>query len=852
MSEKRKQDSLLKYYTPAALGLTTLQSLMKIPSGTAAEATRRSLLRRLAAKGNEFAREELKPLKKGTYWRGVSKGLAHLPVALATTPIFLSGMADLSSSDPERRRRGRLKILASTAAYGFGTGALTTAILKRTGGETAPVLRSALGHTVESVLKGLPVATAIAAVGTALQRKKQQEEQAGTLTPGKRVAYAIGGPLASGAVSAGLTTALMIPETLISMPKGYKSWEAFKGITGPRLAGAAVAGFLGGAILDKITDLYKRRYEKMEKHSQVETEQKTIPGLKVSLYPYQERALEKFIQNRGVILLGHPTGTGKTTTSLAAQQLLRLSGHSKTALVVVPAGLKNNYAENIEKVYAEKPNVVIVGSKKGQIKPEQLAHLPEKPDFVIVSYETLNQHPEIVDIVQPDTLIADEVHRVRNEGSLYKTLMYARQRSKFFIGMTASVVNNSPAEVAPLLSLVVGQPVLSQRTFKSRFLQSVGATQGFFGGRKVIYATPPTETLQQLGRFIDYIPPEESLKGRAPDKDVEFVKVPMSSEQETYYKYVLKQLNPITAWKIRHNVPLNDKELTSALAILTKAREVSNSVGAVNPNLPPEQIVEQSPKLKRVVMDAVQHLKENPRGQIIIYSNFVNNGIKPIAAALNKLNIPFGVFIGRGKSVEGISSSEAERQKAVEDFRAGKTRVLLISGAGAEGLNLPDTTLIQIVDGHFNPERILQAEARGVRIGGLSYLPPEQRKVKIKRYIAAAEEGALAKIFGETGIKSVDEYVYRIAALKYRANQAFLNTINKASPPPPDTLERTLQFIKQHAPVSQEVQAPKAEVPKGIPLTKDPKAKYIQRWRTPEGKIIYEYKHEKPGNRIGS
>ena len=61
-------------------------------------------------------------------------------------------------------------------------------------------------------------------------------------------------------------------------------------------------------------------------------------------------------------------------------------------------------------------------------------------------------------------------------------------------------------------------------------------------------------------------------------------------------------------------------------------------------------------------------------------------------------------------------------------------RVIVISGAGAEGLDLKNATAFYALDGHFNPERILQAEVGARRLGGQSARPVEQRKVDVRRY----------------------------------------------------------------------------------------------------------------------
>jgi hypothetical protein len=99
------------------------------------------------------------------------------------------------------------------------------------------------------------------------------------------------------------------------------------------------------------------------------------------------------------------------------------------------------------------------------------------------------------------------------------------------------------------------------------------------------------------------------------------------------------------------------------------------------------------------------------------------------------------------------------RNQEITDYKAGKKRLLLITGAGAEGLDLPDTTMVSLLDGHYNPMKIKQIIGRGVRRGGLSGFPPEKRFVRINKYVADPE----------TAEGSIDWHVYRVAQDKEKA-----------------------------------------------------------------------------------
>jgi superfamily II DNA/RNA helicase len=168
-----------------------------------------------------------------------------------------------------------------------------------------------------------------------------------------------------------------------------------------------------------------------------------------------------------------------------------------------------------------------------------------------------------------------------------------------------------------------------------------------------------------------------------------------------------------------------------------------------------------TPKIVSMMSDALNEMEKNPKAQIVMFSNFIDHGTNALASVLKESKVPFGTFTGR--------DAKKKRDQAVADFNAGKIKVLVVSGAGAEGLDLPNATLIQMMDGHYNPEKITQAEARGIRRGGLAYLPPEKREVRVKRYVATPIDDSM----------SIDNQIYEIAAKKARMVNKFREIVKE-------------------------------------------------------------------------
>jgi SNF2 family DNA or RNA helicase len=607
---------------------------------------------------------------------------------------------------------------------------------------------------------------------------------------------------------------------------------------------------VGGAVLGELVHRFKglaegkghtkkselMKFAEEADADKAEAPQLTIPGLKkgVQPYPHQKRAIEKMLHNDGTIVMAHGVGSGKTETSIMGQLVLKATGKSGSALVIVPAGLRRNYADRVKKRTTATAEVIGPKGEQGSVYVDAVK--PGK-DFYVISYELFRQHPELVERLRPGTLILDEYHKVRNPaGGTYEAIMSVRPAVPNFIGMTGSIVNNDPADIAPLISMATGNRFMNQKSFKRMFERRVARETGFFGGQKYIVGMQNLPRLQQeIGSLVDYVSSEDAAGDKMPRRKIEVVETPMSKEQEEYYRYSLNKLNPITAWQIRNNVSPSDQEMSTVFQQLMKARQVSNSLHTIDRRITPTQASYLTPKTYKLLEDTQEHLKNTPDGQVVIYSNLVHGGADVITAGLKARGIPFGVFLGKDREVEGVKSSDKVRTQAVQDYLAGKIRVIVISGAGAEGLDLKNTTMVQSLDGHFNPERILQAEARGRRIGGLEHRPPEQRQVVMKRYVSTIERDIWDKMFGKSET-SVDQWVYGVAGRKAQINRQLLTALKGIPEKKTQPLETVLS-TSTGKPPAKVVARPNP----GIELPKKFDSRYIRRWRKPDGQIVYQY-----------
>jgi len=514
--------------------------------------------------------------------------------------------------------------------------------------------------------------------------------------------------------------------------------------------------------------------------------QTKVAGVKEGFkpYPHQQAAVNKFF-NQGQVILAHATGTGKTATAIFAFEKAKAAGRANKALVVVPAGLKTNFVkEGIQKFTQSSHQVV--GSKAAANKdPNDNIHYIDEitpaADYTVISYDMFRRDPiGLIRRSGADTLVFDEFHKLRSERSrTHKAALQARQYSKNFIGLTASPVNNSPAEIATLVNIATGGQFMSKSLFKQRYMRTIGKEKGFWGGKKDIKA------LVNPGEIAHYVTPVVDVRtskdvGKSmPAKQVETVRVPMSKEQKLYYDYVMDKLGPIKKMIAKGETNLSPQQLAHVFGKIIHARRALNDISSANPEYTKAQSAELTPKTKKLLDDLQNHLKETPDGKAVVYSNLIKGGLDVAAAGLQQRGVPFGVFAGTGRTIGGKKVTRDSRDVDIADFKAGKKKVVLISGAGAEGLDLKNATAFFSMDGHWNPERVHQAEARVRRLGGQSHRPPEKRKVLIKRYTTAYPKGF---IFNRKPGATVDQWVYNVARKKHQLNESMRNVLKVKQP----------------------------------------------------------------------
>ena len=105
----------------------------------------------------------------------------------------------------------------------------------------------------------------------------------------------------------------------------------------------------------------------------------------------------------------------------------------------------------------------------------------------------------------------------------------------------------------------------------------------------------------------------------------------------------------------------------------------------------------------------------------------------------------------------------------------------------AEGISTKGTSLIQLLDPHWNEARLQQAKGRGLRFDSHAGLPEELKNVAIQRYLSQSEEpGFVGKyLLGKKRERTADEVLERLTAEKEQFNEQFRHLLRDVGTPKP-------------------------------------------------------------------
>jgi len=450
----------------------------------------------------------------------------------------------------------------------------------------------------------------------------------------------------------------------------------------------------------------------------------------VTLYPFQRRAVEFILQNDGRVCLFDEMGLGKTITATTSLLELVRQRKASRALIVSPNAVVEQWrSELVEKFNL---NPTLVTSKK---------HLRERmalydDALVILNYELLRTDLELIIQKEFDTLILDEVTRVKNWDTQTSEAV-KKLITRNVIALTGTPFENHLGELYNIVNIV--RPGFFGRyneDFLAKYTIKVSG-QGWQATHPILNPDSLPDLRTQLSRMSIRRTKNQVLR-QLPALTMQYVYTEPARNQRIIYDILQTGLgetildeyeysqsgeegpNPFTANRIRLYTLL--REACADISMIAgylhrKQRENTKDAMALR----------ESPIFKKLIRVVSRLEPENAKLFELkeLVRDLTEQGHKLV---IFSQYVPVVNLIQDELSNEGTSTlvyhgqlSEDARIKALKDFTEKPDYTVLAStDAGQFGLNLQAADVVVNYDLPWNPARLQQRVARLHRIGQIN------------------------------------------------------------------------------------------------------------------------------------
>ena len=450
-------------------------------------------------------------------------------------------------------------------------------------------------------------------------------------------------------------------------------------------------------------------------------------AINVTLYPFQKKAVEFVLRNDGRACIFDEMGLGKTVSATAALIKLVDAKKASRAMIVAPNAVLEQWRDEMIEKFGLQPTLV---TSKRQLKERIILY--EEP-LVVINYELLRTDVELILKRGFDTLILDEVTRVKNWDTQTSEAV-KRILVRNVVALTGTPLENHIGELYNIVTIV--QPGYFGRYHEDFLTRYTVRSQepGWQSSHPSVNPSTLDELRARLAKVSIRRTKSEVLK-QLPSLTMEYVYTEPARNQKLIYDILQTSLgetileeysyglseeggpNPFTANRIRLYTLLREACADiSMIAGYLRRKQRENTKDAqllrespifgrlmrILSKLEPEnaKLVE----LKQLVQDLVEQ-----GHKIVIFSQFVPV-IKLIHDELESDGITCVPYHGQ--------LTTDERSANLRNFTSNPhVAVLASTDAGQFGLNLQAADAVINYDLPWNPARLQQRIARIHRIG---------------------------------------------------------------------------------------------------------------------------------------
>lgn len=456
----------------------------------------------------------------------------------------------------------------------------------------------------------------------------------------------------------------------------------------------------------------------MSSHTTVKNPPCTV---NVTLREHQHLIVRALLSEQPNLLFIAGTGSGKTISAIVSGVCLITNGHVDGVIVVTPTGVHEQFAQEVRRLV-----------------PPQYTHTFQ----MHTHHKFFNENTDFKKVLRHKLLVVDETHalathiaRDRKTGEIIKGKMAyyatcAAQHAERVLLLTATPVKNTPTEMFNLLCMIQQKPFDTFYRKHARYRQYLDKLFREFlrtGNEYLLQRRRKQNQMVQTYTNIvrPYIKFATCSREGFPTTNEKVVRLTMDSKYLELYNRVEQEKVEETFKDVLDRDQHNSENAGVPLQLLFDPNKASCFFSKVRVAVNGITEFVTSQKIK-YALDTVQWCHHKKR-RCLVYSNFLNGGLSLIARELNNLNIPYLQITG--------SVNTIERRDYVNMFNEDTVRVLLISAAGSEGLDLKCVRDVIILEPHFHDVRIEQVIGRAVRYLSHDALPPKDRNVTIHRLL---------------------------------------------------------------------------------------------------------------------
>ena len=203
-------------------------------------------------------------------------------------------------------------------------------------------------------------------------------------------------------------------------------------------------------------------------------------------------------------ILADDMGLGKTVQVLSYLLAMKQNGQTLPSLIVCPASLVLNWAEECQKFTPELSCVVVDGDAAHRA---ELAESWPAADLVVTSYDLLRRDEALYEGQEFYACILDEAQAIKNHTTQkYKAVCKVRSRVRF--ALTGTPVENRLGELWSIFSFLMPGYLPSYKSFCSRFEKPIVQEEDQTAVRRLNQLTGPFILRRMKSDVLKELPPK--------------------------------------------------------------------------------------------------------------------------------------------------------------------------------------------------------------------------------------------------------------------------------------------------------------------------------------------------------